>query len=146
MLFAFEKAEAKIFRTAGLYSTTSIGHFNCTCNQEAACMTNAVISQAKKEGIDISFKLISQDHNVFSTGGAAKNIASEKFDAVLGTLISTDALVAGEIFEKAGIPFIVPTATHPDVTAHKRFVTRVPFNDYRQANLLATRCGGLPCR
>ena len=32
-------AQAKTFRVAGIYSDSMTGHFNCTCNQEAACMT-----------------------------------------------------------------------------------------------------------
>lgn len=134
---AASSVHAKTFRIAALYADTMTGHFNCTCNQEAACMTRAVVEQAKKEGLDVSFTLVTRDHNMFSTLEAAKQIAQEKYDAVVGTLVSTDAIVAGTVFEEAGIPFVAPTATNPSVTAGKKFVTRIPFNDFQQSYLLA---------
>jgi branched-chain amino acid transport system substrate-binding protein len=130
-------ANAKTFRVAGLYAATSFGHYNCTCNQEAACITNAVIKEAKATGLNVSYELVQQEHDLYSTLKAANHIAEMKFDAAIGTLISSDALVASNAFEKAGIPFIAPVASHPDVTAGKRFSVRVAFNDYRQAKLLA---------
>ncbi len=136
-LSSLSSAHAKTFRVAALYADTMTGHFNCTRNQEAACMTRAVVEQAKKEGLDVSFTLVTRDHNLFSTLEAAKQIAEAKYDAVVGTLVSTDAIVAGTVFEEAGIPFIAPTATNPRVTEGKKFVTRIPFNDYQQSHLLA---------
>ena len=136
-LSGLSNAQAKTFRVAALYADTMMGHFNCTCNQEAACMTRAVVQQAKSEGLNVSFTLVTRDHNLFSTLEAAKQIAQEKYDAVVGTLVSTDAIVAGTVFEEAGIPFIAPTATNPRVTEGKKFVTRIPFNDYQQSHLLA---------
>jgi branched-chain amino acid transport system substrate-binding protein len=136
-LIAGQYSIAATFRVAGLYAASSVGHFNCTCNEEAACITKAVIDRGRRDGLDISYELIKQEHNVYSTLKAANDIAAQKFDAVLGTLVSSDALVSSDVFEKAQIPFIAPVATHPRVTAGKRFTTRVAFNDFRQATLLA---------
>lgn len=138
LLFAIGvQGQAKTIRVAGLYPTTMTGHFNCTCAQEAACMTRAVIEDARKEGLDVSYSLVSRDRGVFSILEAAKKIAHDRYDAVVGTLVSTEALVAGNVFEEAGIPFVAPTATNPSITEGKKFVTRIPFNDYRQSYLLA---------
>ena len=130
-------AQAKTFRVAGIYSDSMTGHFNCTCNQEAACMTRAVVEQAKVSGLDIAFKLVTHDRHLLDTVGAANQIAKRNYDAAIGALVSSDAIVASNVFEKAGIPFITPTATNPLVTEGKKFATRIPFNDYRQSHLLA---------
>ncbi len=135
-LFPFQ-AQAKSVRIAGIYPNNLRGHLNCTCGLEAACITDAAIKQAQSEGMDIDFKLVNKDWNVFGTLAAAQKVSKEKFDVAVGTLVSADALVASEVLEASGIPFIIPTATHPKITAGKHFVTRIPFNDFRQAALLA---------
>ncbi len=130
-------ANAKVFRVAGLYAATSFGHYNCDCNQEAACITNAVFKTAKAEGLNIAYELVRQEHDLYSALKAANEIAEKKFDAVVGTIVSSDALIASSVFEKAEIPFIAPMASHPEVTYGKKFSARVCFNDFRQAKLLA---------
>jgi branched-chain amino acid transport system substrate-binding protein len=131
------QATSKKVRVAGIYPNHTRGHLNCTCGLEAACITNAAVKRAKSEGIDLDFTPVNKDWDVFGTLAASERVANQKFDVAVGTLVSADALVASKILETAGIPFIVPTATHPNVTAGKKFVTRIPFNDYRQASLLA---------
>lgn len=130
-------AAPKKVRVAGIYPNHTRGHLNCTCGLEAACITEAAVNRAKAEGIDLSFTLVNKDWDVFGTLAASERVMNQKFDVAVGTLVSSDALVASKILEKAGIPFVAPTATHPNVTAGKKFVTRIPFNDYRQAGLLA---------
>lgn len=130
-------ATQKGVRVAGIYPNHTRGHLNCTCGLEAACITNAAIKRAQSEGMGIDFKLVNKDWDVFGTLAAAQKVSNEKFDVAVGTLVSADALVASDVLEASGIPFIIPTATHPKVTAGKHFVTRIPFNDYRQAALLA---------
>lgn len=126
----------KTFRIAGLYPSTT-HNFNCTCGLEAACVVKAAVARAKQEGQDVSVELFDKKWTALETGEAALKVVDGGFDAAVGTDISSHALVAGDIFEKAGIPFIVPTATNPNVTAGKMFVTRIPFSDRRQALLLA---------
>lgn len=135
-LISFE-AQAKKVRVAGIYPNHTKGHLNCSCGLEGACITEAAIKQAQAEGMDIDFTLVNKDWDIFGTLGASQKVVNTKFDVAVGTLVSADALVASDVLESAGIPFIVPTATHPKVTAGKRFVTRIPFNDVRQAALLA---------
>jgi len=128
---------AKPFRVAAIYPNHMVGHYNCTCGMEGACITEAAIKRAREEGLNVAFTLVNKDWNVFKTLAAAESVAARHFDAAVGTLISQDAIVTGEVLEAAGIPFIVPTATNPKVTAGRHLVTRISFNDYRQAALLA---------
>ncbi len=130
-------AHADTFRVAGIYPNHTFGHFNCTCGLEGACITEAAIKRARLEGMNISFTQVNKDWNIFKTMEAAETVVTHRYDAAVGTLVSDDALAAAPILEAAGIPFIVPTATNPGVTAGKKFVTRIPFNDRRQAFLLA---------
>ncbi len=130
-------ADADTFRVAAIYPNHTIGHFNCTCGLEGACITEAAIKRARKEGVNISFTLVNKDWDIFKTIEAAEKVVSQRYDAAVGTLVSSDALAAAPILESGGIPFIVPTATNPDITKGKKLVTRIPFNDGRQAFLLA---------
>ena len=130
-------AAPKTVRVAGIYPNHTRGHLNCTCGLEAACITDAAIKRAQAAGVALDFTPVNKDYDVFGTLAASERVVNQKFDVAVGTLVSADALVASKVLEKARIPFIVPTATHPNVTAGKKFVTRIPFNDYRQAGLLA---------
>ncbi len=138
LIFSFSVfAGGNAFRVAAIYPNHTIGHFNCTCGLEGACITEAAIKRARQEGVNISYTLINKDWDIFKTIEAAEKVVSQRYDAAVGTLVSADALAAGTVLEKGGIPFVVPTATNPGVTLGKKFVTRIPFNDGRQAFLLA---------
>jgi len=128
---------AKPFRIAALYPESMAGHFHCTCGLEAQCMTKAAVADAKKKGIDVSLDLFGSGRTPFTALSAAKKVTAGNYDAVVGTLVSSEALIVSKVFEGARLPFIVPTASHPDVTRGKNYVTRIAFNDYRQAMLLA---------
>lgn len=129
-------ANSGTFRVAAIYPNHTIGHFNCTCGLEGACITNAAITRAREEGLNISFTLVNKDWDIFKTIEAAEKVVSQRYDAAVGTLVSSDALAAAPILENGGVPFVVPTATNPGVTAGRKLVTRIPFNDTRQAFLL----------
>ena len=129
-------AESRAFRVAAIYPNHTIGHFNCTCGLEGACITEAAIKRARQEGLNISFTLVNKDWDIFKTIEAAEKVVSQRYDAAVGTLVSGDALAAAPILESGGVPFVVPTATNPGVTAGRKLVTRIPFNDTRQAFLL----------
>lgn len=137
ILFTVLSAEAKTFRIAGLYPLSTAGHINCTCGHEAVCITKAVVTQARKSGLDVSIDILQTDRSVFSAVDAATKVIEKKYDAAVGTFISAEAMPVSDLFEAAGIPFIAPTATHPQVTAGKKLVARIPFNDFRQSKLLA---------
>ncbi len=128
---------AKPFRIAALYPESMAGHFNCTCGLEAQCITKAAVVDAKKKGLDVAVEFFETGRTPLTVLTSAKKVALSGHDAAVGTLVSAEALVASNIFEDAHLPFIVPTASHPDVTRGKAYVTRIAFNDYRQAMLLA---------
>ncbi len=56
-------------------------------------------------------------------------LQKEEVVAVVGPIISHNALAAAPLAEKARIPMITQGATHPQVTHGKRFVFRTNFSD-----------------
>lgn len=130
-------SNARTFRIAAIYPMSTPGHINCTCGSEAACITRAAITDAQKAGMNVSIHTELTDRSIFGAVEAANRVAMSQYDAVLGTFISSEAIPVSDVLEKAGIPFIAPTATNPQVTAGKKFSLRIPFNDFRQSKLLA---------
>lgn len=130
-------AIGKTFRIAALYPTTHLGHIKCTCGYEAACITKAAIEEAKKSGLDVSLENFQTDRDSSQAADVAKKVAAGKFDMVVGTLVSAEAIPVSQVLEEAGIPFLTPTATNPEVTRNKKLAMRIPFNDFRQSLLLA---------
>lgn len=128
--------EARTIRIAAIYPISQPANYD-RFGLEAWCVTKAVLEDAKKNGLDIAFEPFNTSSDPIHTGVVAKQIAKENYDIAIGTLVSVQALAAAPIFEDAGLPFIVPTASHPDVTKGRKYVTRIPFNDFRQAELLA---------
>jgi len=128
---------AKTLRIAALYSLNNRGHENFGYGIEAACITNAVVEDARQNGLSISVESFDLGPTPISTADTARKIVDGKFDVALGTLVSSEAIVASRVFEAAKLPFIVPTATNPEVTEGKHLVARIPFSDMRQAELLS---------
>jgi ABC-type branched-subunit amino acid transport system substrate-binding protein len=126
------------FRLAAIYPVApTAGHKNCTCGEEAACITRAVVNQAKAKGLNIVLTPIDNHRDPREAKAVVSKIVKSEFDAAIGTLESTDALVVSKSLENAEVPFIVPTASHVDITKNRKYVVRVAFNDKRQATLLA---------
>ena len=134
---ASSPGSAQTLRIAGLYPTNNQGHYNCTCGLEAACITDAAVKKAQAEGMDIYYEQFDKGWSVEPTIEATDKAIAGKFDVAVGTLVSADAIAAAERLTKAKIPFFVPTATNPQVTANNPYATRIAFNDFRQAALLA---------
>lgn len=129
---------AKPFRLAAIYPLAqTAGHQNCTCGEEAMCITEAAVLQARAQGIDVRLTSIDDHRDPIQAGAAASKVIKSGFDAAIGTLESSDALVMSKALEGAHMPFIVPTASHVDVTKNRKYVVRAAFNDKRQAALLA---------
>jgi branched-chain amino acid transport system substrate-binding protein len=121
----------------GLYAETSVGHFGCTCNREALCVSENLVFEAQRRGLDVRFQNIAQSYEPLSILTAAQTIARLNYDVAIGANLSSDAILAANVFEKARIPFIPPTATNPKVTEGKHFAIRMAFSDRRQAVNLA---------
>lgn len=72
----------------------------------------------------------------------ATNIAREFAEdddivAAVGSFTSTAAMAAAPIFDKAGIPQISPTSSHPDFTGLGKFVYRATPTQDKEAALIA---------
>lgn len=131
-------ATKKVFRVAGFYSTPTLSYSIDSYGQEMNCITQARVDDARQEGLRISYEQIDTRRDPIAIAQAAKKIVEEKkFDAVVGTIVSAESVTASKVLGTGGIPFVVPTGTHPDITKNNPFALRIPFNDYRQAGLLA---------
>lgn len=72
---------------------------------------------------------------------AAKELVNqETVAAIIGPHYSIDAIPAGEVAERAGIPFISPTSIHPLTTAGRKYVFRAAFLGQFQAESMARFC------
>ncbi len=62
---------------------------------------------------------------------------SNEYNAVIGTIYSSEGLASAEILVERNIPFFVPTATNPDLLKEKSSVVPLLANDYFQTKVLA---------
>jgi branched-chain amino acid transport system substrate-binding protein len=122
---------------AALYSKGKINYSNATPGPAAICITEAVVKEAKKTGINLSLTVIDPKWNPIDAAIAAERVIKEGYRAVVGTILSGEALVTSDLLNRSQIPFITPTATHPSVTQNRPYSLRIVFNDNLQARLLA---------
>lgn len=64
-------------------------------------------------------------------------ISRHRVVAILGPTISRDAIAVSKVAEERQVPMLATMATHPEVTADKRYAFRMIFTDALQAQLLA---------
>ena len=62
--------------------------------------------------------------------------------AIVGPLLSRNALAVARLAESRQIPMISPSASHPELTARRRWVFRATFGDEFQARALASFARG----
>ena len=72
-----------------------------------------------------------------AVAAATELINRENVVAIIGPQFSKDAIPAGEIAERAGIPMICPISTNPEVTAGRKYVFRMSFLDDLQGKTMA---------
>ncbi len=72
-----------------------------------------------------------------SMEAAEKLIREDGVHAIVGPQFSANAIAAGAVAERMGVPLISPMATNPLVTQGRRFVFRVGFLDDIQGTALA---------
>ena len=68
---------------------------------------------------------------------AQRLITRDHVVALIGEATSSGALAMAPVAQRAHIPMITPSATHPAVTEHGDYVFRVCFVDQRQAQAMA---------
>ncbi|MDB4886358.1 MAG: ethanolamine utilization protein EutJ [Gemmatimonadetes bacterium] len=72
-----------------------------------------------------------------ATSAAQSLLTRPDIQAIVGPQYSRNALPVAVLAERVGVPMITPMASHPDVTAGRRWVYRIAFTDDVQATALA---------
>lgn len=78
-----------------------------------------------------------QDNVQAAVAAAQKLINQKGVVALIGAPLSRNAIPIGAVAEKARIPFISPTSTHPDTTSGRSFTFRAAYTDTFQGRVLA---------
>src|SRR5690348_12013277 len=92
-----------------------------------------------RNGISIGVKSLDDRKDPGTAAAAARSFAAEGIPIVVGHFSASAALAAAPVYEKAGIAFLAPATTHPDLTSQRfRCVFRVCGRDERQAALIAS--------
>lgn len=107
-----------------------------TVGNEVFCGLNGVLKEAINDGLDLKIEHFDNKRDPLTTAQVVGEIISKKFDLVLGTTLSSQAIVAAKALNEAKIAFFAPLATNPKVTDNKDYVIRLPFSDTLQAQLL----------
>lgn len=68
---------------------------------------------------------------------AAQEAARHNVVGVVGAIWSSQTLAIASVMQKAGIPMITPSSTHPDVTGVGSYIFRTVFTDTQQGGALA---------
>lgn len=93
--------------------------------------------QLKAHGLKVAFREYDYQDDKVKTLETAQAIAKSDALAVVGYTNSSDALLAGMILNKAGIPFLAPSATAERVEDIGRYVRRICFDDAFQGRIMA---------
>jgi len=125
-------------RIAALYSTSGEAKF---ISEEHLITTRFAVGEINRKGGILGRQIELIEFNNESTGlgsrNAAKRAVQEKIVALLGPSWSSQALACAPILQKAGIPMLSPTATHPKVTLTGNYIFRICFLDSFQGRMLA---------
>ncbi len=111
--------------------------------RQAAQLATARVNDAGGLKLDTGRRLVelvfedSEDRPEVAVSAARKLINQAGAVAIVGPVLSRNAIAAATVAESLQIPMISPTATHPEVTAGKRYVFRVAFVDDAQGMVLA---------
>lgn len=92
-----------------------------------------------RSGMSIGVKPVDDRKDPATAAAAARSFAADDIPIVVGHFSASAALAAAPVYESAGIAFLAPATTHPDLTNPRfRFVFRVCGRDERQAALIAS--------
>lgn len=119
----------KIFRVATLLSTKVAPDYQC--------IVDGVMKGAKGKDFAVSITRFDYDNSLPSAVQMATAIAKEKYDLVIGPRTSQEALVTASILGAAGIPQILPVASHPDIPSKSKLTLRLVASGERYAKLTA---------
>ena len=123
---------AAVFSITGDASTTSDEHL---------VTVRYAVNEINQSGgiLGKKIELIEYDNQSSSLGArnAARKAVKEDIAAAFGGSWSSPVLGMASVFQKAGIPFLTPIATHPDVTKTGNYIFRICFIDQFQGKALA---------
>lgn len=88
-------------------------------------------------GQRISLIELDNESTVKGSTEAAKEAVRLGADMVIGPMVSSQSMAAGEVFQKAGIPMIATSATAPQVTKIGDSIFRACFTDDFQGRVIA---------
>lgn len=92
----------------------------------------------QKYKVDIELVKHAYGRDLSSVLMEAKKIVKEDYHAVIGAEVSREALAFSDVFEKAKLVFVTPTASNPKVTKNKRYTFSAISSDEQMANQLAS--------
>jgi branched-chain amino acid transport system substrate-binding protein len=94
--------------------------------------------EPKVLGKKVSLALVdTRSDKIEAANAVSRLLEKEKVVAIIGEVISGDALAGVPIAERAQVPNITPTATNPLVTQNRRYAFRACFVDNLQGRVAA---------
>lgn len=101
--------------------------FSKSTGEEFQCVAKAMQIEADKTKIAVKIELIDFDNTISTLVKKSKNIVKNGFDIVVGPRTSQEALATKALFSNAGIPQVLPVASHPDLYSKDGLqITMVP--------------------
>lgn len=90
-------------------------------------------------GRRFAVKIIKYDDegSMVSAKGLVKRLAMDRPDVIVGGHTSNTILSVSKATESLKIPFLVASATHPEIVRGKQFVVRITFDDEEQGAALS---------
>ncbi len=83
---------------------------------EYLCVIRAMLKDAKQNSVKINLQTFDYNNSVSEIVALSEQIAKQGFDVVIGPRTSQEALAAAPAFNKAGVPQVLPVASHSDLT------------------------------
>jgi branched-chain amino acid transport system substrate-binding protein len=134
-----KRSGGKDIRIGGNFELTGgVASFGVSARNGIVLAIEHANEQDALEGRKI--KLIEADNksdNAETTNMATKLVSKDKVVAMLGPVISSNAIAAGNVAQNLKVPMLTPTGTAPDVTKVGEYVFRACFMDDFQATAMA---------
>jgi len=144
LLFSFilTVSPSVVAETFQIAAIVAKGDHQSKSAREKICVYEGVVQHAKKRGLPVSIQFYDNERSPMQSEVVAYEIATTDANVVLGSLLSSEALPAAEVLERAHIPFVV-NGTTPSLTNDRNHVVGLFANDYMQAAVLAEHAASL---
>jgi ABC-type branched-subunit amino acid transport system substrate-binding protein len=112
-------ANTKPFRIAALYPLN-------TGKDDFVCITESAVKRANSSKHPVfTLDVFDTQNNDLVTIQATQKIIDGKYDAVVGTRTTQEAIGAAELLKQSKTPFFATMSAHPKITAGNKHVVRV---------------------